>query len=111
MTIQLYKKGNSELAPALFFLPPLGGTCMCYKDLADALKYEGNIYFLDLPDGNLFSFVNEVEDFLKNIIQNTTTEEYIIAGWSLGTAFAHLITAMLEEKEKKATAFLIDPSP
>ena len=105
------KKGS---APALFCIHPIGGTIDCFKNLAEALEMNVNIYGLQDPHllspwKSFNSLVEMAQTYVEAIRLVQKKGPYFLSGYSFGGVVAIEVARQLQEmKEPVEHVFLVD---
>ncbi|MBM4202175.1 MAG: AMP-binding protein, partial [Gammaproteobacteria bacterium] len=94
--------GSDDGRPALFCLPPAGGTVFPYLPLARALMPHRRVYGLMCP--GLFepkwqpaSLAEMARDYVRRMLEVQPQGPYYVLGWSLGGALAMDVAHQLEQ--------------
>ncbi|QNK61910.1 amino acid adenylation domain-containing protein [Pedobacter sp. PAMC26386] len=109
-------KGVAGIKRSIYFIPPILGSSIIYRTLAESLEGEFNCYGLQYPGLEkgevLFSSIEQAaRDFSEKIIGHSTTEELTIVGYSMGAAIAFEIAKILEAQGKLLRLILVDRNP
>ena len=112
--IILKKAGNNH--KNYFFMPPVSGTSLIYKQMIDASDEKINAYGFQCrgfdSDRKFFENITEMsENFSEEIIMIQKTEIINIVGYSMGGLVALKVAEILEKKGFRTRLMLIDCSP
>ncbi|MDH3600088.1 MAG: thioesterase domain-containing protein [Candidatus Tectomicrobia bacterium] len=94
---------GNRATPALFLLHPVGGSVLCYRDLAQHLGLEQPIYGLQARglDGKDDPFVRleEMAAYYLSLLQTVQPQgPYQLGGWSLGGSIAFEMAQQLYQQ-------------
>jgi len=111
-TIKL-NSGHAALKTGFYFIPPVLGSSILFKPIADVLQDTAICYGLEysgLEKGEpLYGSIEESAlDLSAQIIANQTHDEIIILGYSMGAPIAFEIAKILEAKFIPLKLILID---
>lgn len=95
---------DNQAQGSLFFIHPIGGDVLCYRELAQALDFPLNIYGLrcrgmDLADPPYSSLDEMVGDYVNAVLAVADpSEPIVLAGQSLGGILALALSEALAQK-------------
>ena len=93
----------SETGKMLFFIHPIGGDVLCYRELTAALREDIRVYGLrcrgmDLKDPPYSSLDEMVADYVEAILSVQPQGDVLLAGQSLGGVLAIAVSQALRER-------------
>jgi pyochelin synthetase len=103
-------RATGEGAP-LFFVHPVGGSVLCYAELARRLGPERPFFGLQLTDPNAAAagIPGLAEAYLREIAAVAPHGPFLLGGWSMGGVIAFEIACRLSERgEEVASLALVD---
>ena len=107
---------NATAKTNIYFIPPIVGTPIGYKPLAEKLATHYNSYGLQYrglgEQDELYPSIQAIAlDLSEQILLQQTSAECIIVGYSFGAIIAFEMTKILEAKGKNIQLILVDMKP
>ncbi|MEM9018354.1 MAG: AMP-binding protein, partial [Verrucomicrobiota bacterium] len=111
------RSGNPEEAP-LFLVHGGDGGTLFYKDFADRLKFDGEIYTIEAPiliDPNYEAAETSMEEtaqlYLDQIRSQYPDQSFHLGGYSFGGAVAYEMALQLEESSTPINTLILFDTP
>jgi thioesterase domain-containing protein/acyl carrier protein len=108
--------GAGEAQAPIFLVHPVGGSVLCYVDLARELGAEQPVYALQSPGAGateeMATLAQMAELYIKKIRKVQAAGPYSLGGWSLGGLLAwEMARQLAEQGETTGVLALIDSYP
>lgn len=113
----LIKINDAKQGSPLFFIHPIGGSALCYRNLATKFESTNPFYGLHLLNSDINSPVraSTIEEiaslYLMEIQQTNSNEDYYLGGWSMGGIIAYEMASQLKRQGKKVKWVAMIDSP
>ncbi len=100
--------------PDMYMIPPILGSGVVFKPLADKVKDYFNVYGVDIPVlDNQKDIIGALSQIIYDAILKARADDDVIflLGYSIGVNMAYEVTKLLEAKGKEVVLFLMDRGP
>ncbi len=99
------QSGDDQQLP-LFLVHPVGGGCFCYRELVNALDYQGSVYGIEATTDH-DSITAAAEQYVSQIRLIQPDGVYRLAGWSMGGVLAFEMAQQLTRSDQKVDQLLL----
>jgi amino acid adenylation domain-containing protein len=99
--------------PDMYMIPPILGSGIIFKPLADQVKDHFTVYGIDVPvlnqEPDIIGAVSQ--QIFDAILANKKDDVVFLLGYSIGVNMAYEVTKLLEARGKTVVLFLMDRGP
>ncbi len=110
--IQLSRPDNN--LPDMYMIPPILGSGVVFKPLADKVKDYFNVYGVDIPvlenEKDIIGALSKII-FAEIMAKKADDDVVFLLGYSIGVNLAYEVTKLLEAQQKEVVLFLMDRGP
>src|SRR6218665_1608222 len=108
--VVVLRKGRGT-QPPLFFVPPVGGSVLCYRPLAQALGPDQPFYGIQAHaavEDSAFQTIEELASaYLEDMLEIQPQGPYLLGGWSMGGGVAFEIARQLRQRGERVSELFL----